>query len=110
VVGTGASITLIVVGAVFRFALAAGSAHGLNVHVVGIVLILAGILGLLVSLLAGGRRGPRRLTRWNPAGGNYYLANGNSRLARRRRAAADDVAAIQEDDRFFASGTPEDDL
>ncbi len=57
VMSTGFAITLITVGAILRFALAAGSPHGLNVHVVGIVLILAGILGLLLSLLA---RGPRR--------------------------------------------------
>src|SRR5690349_8057960 len=44
VMNTGAGITLIAVGAILRFALAGGSPHGLNVHVVGVVLILAGTL------------------------------------------------------------------
>ena len=75
-----------------RFAVAAGSPHGLNLHVVGIVLILAGVLGLLLSLLA--RRGSRRLIR--PAGQD------DSRVGMRKRTAAVNVAAIQEDDKFFS--------
>jgi hypothetical protein len=39
--GTSVGITLIAVGAILRFALAGGSPHGLNVHVAGVVLILA---------------------------------------------------------------------
>jgi hypothetical protein len=34
--------------------------HGLNVHVVGIVLILAGLLGLVLSLLVWGPLNPSR--------------------------------------------------
>ncbi len=48
---TGTCPTLIVVGAILRFAVAAGSSHGVNVHVVGIIVLLAGVLGLLLSLL-----------------------------------------------------------
>jgi hypothetical protein len=48
---TGAGITLIAVGAILRFAVATTSTHGLNVHVVGVILILAGLLGLLLSVL-----------------------------------------------------------
>lgn len=51
VMSTGAGIALIAVGAILRFAVATTSTHGLNVHVVGVILILAGILGLLLSLL-----------------------------------------------------------
>jgi len=36
VVSTGVAVTLIAVGAILRFALAGGSPHGLNVHVVGV--------------------------------------------------------------------------
>jgi hypothetical protein len=99
---TGTGIFLIAAGAVLRFAIPAGSPHGLNVHVVGVVLILAGILGLLLSQLArGGPLTRRRLTRSNrPAGYD------DSRLGERQRAAAADVAAIQEDDRFFGPDTP----
>jgi hypothetical protein len=111
--GTGAAITLIAVGAVLRFALAPGSPHGLNVHVVGVVLILAGVLGLVLSLLLLlVRTGPRQqrqgrpLARQGRPGGYYNLPAWDYRLARRRRAAAEDVAAIREDDRFFAPDAP----
>ena len=60
VMSTGAGVTLIAVGAILRFALAPGSPHGLNVHVVGVVLILAGVLGLLLSLLVWGPLSRRR--------------------------------------------------
>jgi hypothetical protein len=106
VMGTGAAIAVIAVGAILRFALPAGSPHSLNVHVVGVVLILAGVLGLLVSLLA--RAGPRRrhsLVRQNR--GRYHdLPGSRSRLAMRKRAAAEDVARIRGDDRFFAPDAP----
>jgi hypothetical protein len=46
VMGTGAAITVIAVGAILWFALPAGSPRSLNVHVVGVVLILAGVLGV----------------------------------------------------------------
>jgi hypothetical protein len=54
VMGTGTCIALIVVGAVLRFAVHKSSTHGLNVHVVGVILILAGVLGLVLSLLVWG--------------------------------------------------------
>jgi hypothetical protein len=47
----GAGVTLIAAGGILRFAVATTSTHGLNVHVVGVILILAGVLGLLLSLL-----------------------------------------------------------
>jgi hypothetical protein len=99
---TGTGIFLIVAGAVLRFAVAAGSWHGPNVHVVGVVLILAGVLGLLLSLLVrGGPLNRRRLTRSIRPGGYE-----GSRVAKRKRAAAANVAAVQEDDRFFSPETP----
>jgi len=61
--GTGTCIALIAIGAILRFAIAAGSPHGLNVHVVGIVLMLAGLLGLLLSLLVWGPLNPARRRR-----------------------------------------------
>jgi Na+/melibiose symporter-like transporter len=112
VMSTGVGITLIAVGAILRFALAPGSPHGLNLHVVGVVLIVVGILGLLLSLLFAGWPRQRRLVRWSRPG-EAYGSSGSSRLARRRRAAADDVAAVREDDRFYApdtTGRQDDDL
>ena len=102
----GAAITVIAVGAILRFALPAGSPHSLNVHVVGVILILAGVLGLLLSLLAQtSSRRPHSLIRHNR--GRYHDQPGpRSRLAMRKRAAAEDVARIQGDDRFFAPDAP----
>jgi hypothetical protein len=121
---TGTGIFLIAAGAVLRFAIAGGSPHGLNVHVVGVVLILAGILGLLLSLLTrGGPLNRRRLTRSRRPGG--YDSSGvgqrsgydssragersgydSSRVGERKRAAAADVAAISGDDRILSPDTP----
>jgi hypothetical protein len=53
VMSAGVSITLIAAGGILRFAVATTSTHGLNVHVVGVILILAGVLGLLLSLVWG---------------------------------------------------------
>ena len=53
--GTRTGILLITTGAVLRFALAAGSPHGLNLHAAGVILMLAGLLGLLLPPLAGDR-------------------------------------------------------
>jgi len=109
----GVGVTLIAVGAILRFAVAGGSPHGLNVHVVGVVLILAGILALLLPLLtrAGSRR-PRTLVHQG-RGGYYDLPGPNARLARTKEAAAEDVAEVLGDDRYFAPDAPareEDDL
>jgi hypothetical protein len=113
VMSTWPAIILIAVGAILRFALAPGSPHGLNVHVVGVVLLLAGALGLLVSLLLVlARPGPRpgrrrrRLVRQRRARGYYNLPAWDYRLARRRQAAAEDVAAIREGEQSFARDRP----
>ena len=46
----GASIFLLVVGAILRFAITADT-EGFNIHTVGIILIAAGALGVVLSLL-----------------------------------------------------------
>jgi len=61
--GTGTCVALIAIGAILRFALSAGSPHGLNVHVVGVIVIGAGVLGLLLSLLVWGPLNPARRRR-----------------------------------------------
>jgi hypothetical protein len=66
---TGTCIALIVIGAILRFAVTAGgSSHGLNVHVVGVILILAGVLGLVLSLFVWGPLNPSRRRRDLPLG------------------------------------------
>ena len=62
--GTRTGILLITTGAVLRFALAGGSPHGLNLHAAGIILMLAGLLGLLLPPLARRPPKPDRLRRW----------------------------------------------
>jgi hypothetical protein len=61
---TGTGIFLVTSGAILRFALAGGSPHGLNVHTLGVILILAGALGLLLPRLAHARLRSDWLRRW----------------------------------------------
>ena len=60
--GLGTSIFLIAVGAVLRYAVTA-TVSGINIHTVGTILIIVGIVGLVLSLLYmfawSGRRGGR---------------------------------------------------
>jgi hypothetical protein len=46
----GTSLFLIAAGAVLRFAVTV-SAHGFNIHTVGVILMAVGVVGLLISLL-----------------------------------------------------------
>jgi hypothetical protein len=62
---TGAGITLIAAGAILRFAVATTSTHGLNVHAVGVILILVGVLGMVLPPLV---RDPVNRRRNRPAG------------------------------------------
>ena len=61
---TGTGIFLITTGAVLLFALRSASPHWLNLHIVGVIFILAGTIGLLLPRLARARPGPDRLRRW----------------------------------------------
>lgn len=61
--GLGVGIFLIALGAILTFAVNT-SPSGLNIHVVGVILMCVGILGILLSLIYweswGGRRGYAR--------------------------------------------------
>ena len=59
-ISTVVGIILIAVGAILRFAVPATFAYGLNTHVVSVIVMLAGIVGLLLSLLVWGPLGRRR--------------------------------------------------
>jgi hypothetical protein len=61
---TGTAILLLTVGAIFLFALRSGSPQWLNLQIVGVILMLAGGLGLLLPQLAASRRDSDRLRRW----------------------------------------------
>lgn len=47
----GASLALIAIGAILKFAVQPGNTHGFNVGTAGIILMIVGVLGLLVSLV-----------------------------------------------------------
>jgi hypothetical protein len=59
-ISTGVGITLVAAGAILRFAVPASFIHGLNAHVAGVIVILAGVFGLLLSLLVWGPLDRRR--------------------------------------------------
>ena len=48
--GIGTSIVLIAIGAILRFAVSV-TTHGFSVHTIGVILIIVGGIGLLISLL-----------------------------------------------------------
>jgi hypothetical protein len=56
---TGSSIFLIAVGAILRYAVTA-SVSGISIQTVGLIFIIAGILGLVLSLLYTFAWSPRR--------------------------------------------------
>ena len=49
--GIGVSIFLIAVGAILRFAVTVSSTNGLDIHMVGVILMLVGVGGALFSLI-----------------------------------------------------------
>ena len=49
--GVGAGILIVAVGAVLRFAVKVTNTHGFNVHTVGIILMVAGVAGVLLDLV-----------------------------------------------------------
>lgn len=55
----GLSIFLIAVGGILRFALET-SVDGINLGTAGVILMLVGVVGLLISLAFGVSRGPAR--------------------------------------------------
>jgi len=48
--GLGTSLFLIAVGAILRFAVHV-SAHGIDLHTIGLILMVVGVIGLLITLL-----------------------------------------------------------
>jgi heme/copper-type cytochrome/quinol oxidase subunit 4 len=49
--GIGIGLILVAVGAVLAFAVDISNSHGFNVHTVGWILMIVGVLGVLVDLL-----------------------------------------------------------
>jgi hypothetical protein len=47
----GASLLLIAVGAILRFAVTVNNPHGFNVHTAGVILMIVGGIGLVVTAI-----------------------------------------------------------
>ena len=62
-ISTVAGITGVAAGVILRFAVPVTVTYGLNAHVVSVIVMLAGIFGLLLSLLVWGPLDRRRNTR-----------------------------------------------
>jgi hypothetical protein len=54
--GIGVSLVLVAVGAILRFATTA-SVHGFNIQTVGLILIIVGAIGFVISLIFWGSWG-----------------------------------------------------
>lgn len=57
--GIGASVFLLAVGAILAFAVNNSSVLGLNIHVIGYILMACGLLGLILTLVIWGPRNRR---------------------------------------------------
>ncbi len=47
----GSSLLLIAIGAILRFAVTTESSHGVNIWMVGVILMIIGAVGLVISLV-----------------------------------------------------------
>jgi hypothetical protein len=91
----GMGLFIIAAGAILLFAVPAGSSFGINLHVVGIILMVVGALQLLLPAVRGGPK-PERLRRMvNPSGVD------NPEIHDVQSAAAADDAWLAEDDKYF---------
>ncbi len=80
--GTGTSIVLIAAGAILRFAVSV-TASGFNIHTIGVILMVVGVVGLCLSIVywnswggfGGGYRRTRRVVR-DGSGGSYVEERG----------------------------------
>jgi hypothetical protein len=98
--GAGTGLFLIAVGAILLFAVPAGSLLGLNLRVVGVIVIVIGVLGLLLPAAMQGPR-PDGLSRWvNPSGVDDPSVHDT------QSAASADVSLIREDDELFDPDGP----
>jgi heme/copper-type cytochrome/quinol oxidase subunit 1 len=54
--GIGASVFLLALGAILAFAISADTVEFVNINMIGIILMVAGAIGLLLTMLVFGRR------------------------------------------------------
>lgn len=54
--GIGVSVFLLAVGAILTFAIEVESAEGFNINTIGVILMIAGLIGLIWALMMTNRR------------------------------------------------------
>ena len=69
--GIGTSIVVMAIGAIMTFAVETDSSNGFNINTAGIILMILGAIGLLVSLAVWGPRRRRVMVERGPAGARY---------------------------------------
>jgi len=84
--GVGTSLILVAVGAILRFAVSV-TTSGVNLHTIGVILIVIGAIGFVVSLFFwsswggfGGGGGYRRQRRVTPDGSGGYVEEDRSQF------------------------------
>ena len=82
--GVGTSIVLIAVGAILRFAVSVATT-GFNIHTIGVILMVAGAVGLVISMIF-----------WSSWGG---LGGAGGGYRRQRRVMRDGAGGYVEEDR-----------
>lgn len=87
VMSTGTCIALIAIGGILRYAVTVKQTHGVNIHVVGVIVLLAGVLGLLLSLLVWSPLNPNRRRSRRAAG---YDNERSPQIVEERRLYRDD--------------------
>ena len=86
--GLGTSIVLIAVGAILRFAVSV-TTTGFNLHTIGVILMIVGAVGLVLSLIF-----------WSSWGG---FGGGGGGYRRRRRVMSDGQGGYVEDEQGGSS-------
>lgn len=85
-ISTMAGVTLVAARAIVRFAVPATFAQGLHAHLAGVIVMVAGILGLMMSLVVWGPLGRRRNDGRGSGGGTLPPGSGiPARAGRHRR-------------------------
>lgn len=66
--GIGTSLVIIAIGALMTFAVEVDNAEGFNINTAGVILMILGAVGLLVSLVVWGPRRRRTVVDHEPSG------------------------------------------
>ena len=64
----GAALFLIAVGAVLKFAVHPDNTHGFDIGTIGVILMIVGALGLVITLIMMGMRRRTDIVSHDPAG------------------------------------------